>query len=144
MEWGKNKVIKTDLIQKYGTPNFEWVSREDAEAEIEKARKEGREEAWRTWPSHVAEHCAKARAEERERIRAGYTELRRDYMPQDAARMAMEEPKPVIEDRVYGHPRTATKPPKIERITNESTSWLAATVISTINALIDAENARRE
>lgn len=121
-----------------------WVMWEDAEEEIEKARKEGIVEGRRYERSAISDEVSAARAEERERIRAGYTELRRDYMPQDAARMAMEEPKPVIEDRVYGHPRTATKPPKIERITNESTSWLAATVISTINALIDAENARRE
>jgi hypothetical protein len=74
-----------------------WVPREHAEAEIEKARREGYEKGLQG--NIYREPIERARADERERIRKEYERLRSTHMPQDAAKIAMgepiQEPKPL-------------------------------------------------
>ena len=114
-----------------------WVMCEDAEAEIEKARREGRDEVLQSrlsehWPNVQKRLEESARADERERIRAEYKRLREDHLAAEAAELAM------------GEIETAQKPKPLEKLEHgadfETGLGLSREGVAKLNALVDAVN----
>jgi hypothetical protein len=111
----------------------------DAETEIDKARQDGYQSGLSVMMelnqgslTTIRAVEEKACADERERIRARYDKLRRDYLPEYAARLAMGGPKPQ-ESRL------------LEKITRtEDGHWFDNDWGEKVNAIIDAFNSLQE